>query len=1058
MALCKLLLLSVLLTLAVNWPAVVQGQDPGRVVHEVIGLEDGLPNRFVYALHRTRNDLLFLAHSRGLHYYDGFQFHEVDLGKVYRTQGVLALAEDRQGRIWLADRSFHPIGVQPLEIRIYDPVHRTLTSFWDVFPEFRKQGYAAVTAFNASPEGLHLVLDRRDHFLYADTFAVLGTGLPAHWSWRGPGKDLWLLIDHSLQQVSGNRVIRKFPLPEGTLFDLKFDQKGLEILMFDKSSLFVAKLDPSSGNWEKGLAQRWRGDISVPGGHFEAFVANGWQWRRNLIRLELTDPEGEVRWVQGEPAGQTGDWLGVATALHLDHRDEMWYVAEGKLHHVYLRPSLFREQFLQLQPPASVRAITTDTAGSVFLATYKGLYRMKPGEAAPSFFRDCPIGYSFTRDRTGQILMGTHSSVIRQITPFEEGPLPVYGDANNHFDKMILCHDPSTDRLWCGTPQGLMYEDHQGHWSYFPLIEGRDSVPYIRFIQRLDDRLWIGSDAGLFSIGSDERPIQHSGRDGSLRDVIVLHMSGDKDHYFIATRGQGLAIVRKKDWSVRFYTRRQGGLASDVIYAALPDEFGWLWMPSESGLMRMDLQTKALQVFTTQDGLPENEFNTNAFYRDEQGRILLGTLNGMVRFHPRDIPLIQTGRTSLYFDAVLINGAVWDEGRQALATAHPHITLPGGNMDWALTAHYSELGATRKLRIGYRLKDSDQDWVFTRSNVLHLPANYPGSYVFEIGVFPQAGNLPLEVRALTIEVPFPWRTGVAWAMAIFLITGLTVWAILRRRTVLYRRRNQELQVALDMHTRDLKAQTQLLQESNRIKDRMLSILGHELRNPLIGFRQLSAKLAFLIRKDDRPRMLQIADSIETQSVDLLARIDNLMEWARIQRGQLDLQPTLVDIEALAREQMLDLQTQADAKAVQLQCFREGDSQIRADVNSLRFIIRNLLSNAIKFSHAGKEVLVCIRDQGQAGLLLQVRDEGIGMDELQLSRLHGGQATMPATGTGGEQGSGLGWTIIRELILRMGAHLEVRSSPGTGTEISITFPFDPDHRRKPAAESIMDILD
>jgi signal transduction histidine kinase/ligand-binding sensor domain-containing protein len=1019
-------------------PAIGQQPASYRVVHEMIGTEEGLPNRFINALHRTDKDLLFLAHSQGLHYYDGFQFHEVDLKGHFLDNGVQDILEDSKGRLWLTDRKTSPIGPRDFHVVLFDLRSKTLSTLQEAYPELYRQGLQRVTCLHSNASGIQLSFDHRHHYHFSDTFRLIRRDEPAKWFWYDSvNGDMWLKGELQLTRISLSGERKRHTLPPGWLVELRLINGSVQIVMLDPQLSTLYRLD-AHFRWQTLERQVWHKDIPFPTGYLDRLTTLGWRWRKSLISLSLEDPKGSTHFVQGMPIPGSLDWNGVALPLYLDKQDEMWFIADHKMHHIYFRPQFFSEQYLQTDPPASVRAIAMDQDSFLYLATYKGVYRLKPREGkGPELYHPAKIGYSLTQGREGKLVMGTHTEDIRLINAQDSrNPLPVILDGGHPADKLIVYFDTLTDRYWCGTPQGLLVEEPGKPWQKVPLT-GQEEGPHIRYIQRLDGQLWVGSDAGLYTIRPDRRAVHHPGADSAIAHLAILHLSSDQDHYFLATKKNGLVIVRKKDWKATFYSRKNHGLVSDVIYAALPDPYGWIWLPSDRGLMRLDPRTSNLQVFDINSGLPEQEFNTNAYFRDAEGYLYLGTLNGMVRFHPLDIPLNPYSGARLYFDAILINNQPWPAADLFLMEENPVIQLPAGNMHWSLLTHFSDLGGKRSLRLGYRLKDSDQPWTFSSSNILVLPVRFAGNYLFEIGVFPREGSMPFEVREITFIVPKPWRIILIWAIAVFLFAGILVGAILRRRTVLYRQRNRELKAALDIHTRDLQEKSLRLEESNRIKDHMLSILGHELRNPLLGFRKLSDKLTYLLRKDDRERILQVSDAIEKQSSDLLGRIDNLMEWARIQRGQMELQLVKLDLSEVIQDLIRNLQAQSNAKEVTIKYVQDGEAMIWADMHGLQFILNNLLSNALKFSRRGSTITIRTENK-EDHQILEVNDQGIGMDATQMERLLNGDLTMPTAGTEGEKGSGLGWTIIRELIHRLGGSIRIASS-SDGTSIAISIP-------------------
>jgi PAS domain S-box-containing protein len=242
------------------------------------------------------------------------------------------------------------------------------------------------------------------------------------------------------------------------------------------------------------------------------------------------------------------------------------------------------------------------------------------------------------------------------------------------------------------------------------------------------------------------------------------------------------------------------------------------------------------------------------------------------------------------------------------------------------------------------------------------------------------------------------------------------------------------------------------QEAISLREEFLGIAAHELRTPLTtvkGYVQLNRRL--LQRPVlDRDRLAAAQAALERQVGRQVGLIDDLLDVARIQRGQLALRPEPVDLVEVAR-QVLDRFEHAPERTPRHRLTLEATAPVAGhwDPDRLDQVLTNLVSNALKYSPDGGAVTVRVAAcDGQAELT--VRDEGLGITPEEQAHLFRPFARgRPAAGIGGV---GLGLYIVAQIVARHGGEVAVESRPGTGSAFTIRLPLAaPEARGRPALD-------
>jgi len=229
-----------------------------------------------------------------------------------------------------------------------------------------------------------------------------------------------------------------------------------------------------------------------------------------------------------------------------------------------------------------------------------------------------------------------------------------------------------------------------------------------------------------------------------------------------------------------------------------------------------------------------------------------------------------------------------------------------------------------------------------------------------------------------------------------------------------------------------------LEQINLSKDRMLSIIAHDLKKPMISFRGITEKVNYLLSKQDYPRLLALGKDIDKETFLLTALVDNLLKWAMLQKNVLFNSPTKVHLGTTVDQVFKLFQATAQHKKVTLNNHIAPSHEVIVDENVLRTILRNLVDNAVKFSPPNGEVHITsiLTDKG---VQISVQDKGIGIPPEKLKRLFLLQKEKSTKGTRGELGAGLGLHLVKELTNLCNGQIKVISQLGIGTSFEIYLP-------------------
>ncbi|MBT3424681.1 MAG: tetratricopeptide repeat-containing sensor histidine kinase [Bacteroidetes bacterium] len=272
------------------------------------------------------------------------------------------------------------------------------------------------------------------------------------------------------------------------------------------------------------------------------------------------------------------------------------------------------------------------------------------------------------------------------------------------------------------------------------------------------------------------------------------------------------------------------------------------------------------------------------------------------------------------------------------------------------------------------------------------------------------------------------------ALIILIIFIVMVIPILINKSRIRLRKANEL---LTTQNQEIEQKSKQLSEVNKTKDKILSIIAHDMKNPfqsIIGFSRL---LSDDIKESNYTNIQEFASFISdgTQKLDVL--LSNLLNWSQVQVGSLKVRNEKVSLSHLSEEIRNLFQTAIKEKNIDFSSNIKDDHFAFCDLNSISAVIRNLISNAIKFTPMQGIIQIRTQQTNQE-LEIVVTDNGVGMDKANLDALFSMDKTISA-GTNNEKGSGFGLILCKELVELNGGRIVAESELGKGSTFRIYLP-------------------
>ncbi len=249
----------------------------------------------------------------------------------------------------------------------------------------------------------------------------------------------------------------------------------------------------------------------------------------------------------------------------------------------------------------------------------------------------------------------------------------------------------------------------------------------------------------------------------------------------------------------------------------------------------------------------------------------------------------------------------------------------------------------------------------------------------------------------------------------------------------------ETHIRLKQWSEELKTTNRKLREANDTKDKMFSIISHDLLGPFGNIRESLEMIANEEVTMDEVSMQKFVKAMWQSINTAYSLLENLLYWARSQQGRMVYKPGIINADEVVQETFALLRGMAGHKKICLHSEGFSGEKVFADKNAMKTILRNLVSNALKFTEPGGEVTVKFTDQNNEFVRISVIDTGIGMNKEVLQQIFKKYKSDPRWGTRGEKGVGLGLVITREFVEKQGGEIWVESHENQGSKFHFTLP-------------------
>ncbi|MFO7999635.1 MAG: two-component regulator propeller domain-containing protein [Marinilabilia sp.] len=748
----------------------------------------------------------------------------------------------------------------------------------------------------------------------------------------------------------------------------------------------------------------------------------------------------------------------------------------------------------------NIMAISEDARGHLWAGGYnEGISVFRWDENTTTTFEYSPddtssVGegtiFDIHLDSNDDIWVASYHSGLQKYDPSSNGftthkHKPGDEHSINGNDIRSIAED-SLGNFWLAVHgEGVDYFDKRsGQFRHFTPENSNLSIEWTNQVF-VDSRntLWVATSYGLnkMEAGRDSFDVfltHETNSSGSLasNEIVCLHETPDGSIWVGTTNG--LYRYNANDETFDYYSE---AFNSQYICSIEHDSNGDLWVSTHKGLAKYEFATDRVFNFDNRDGLQSNDFNIKSSYFDGEQYLFFGGPGGVNAFDPGEINFNMDPPRVVFTELRLFNEKVTEYGDDQPLEKHisaaDQVTLEYDNNLFTIEFAAINYLNPEKNQYAYRLEGFENRWnkVGNKREATYTNLD-PGTYTFRVKAANNDGIWNEEGGAIEVVVLPPWYMTLWFQiLAVFLTAGLIYFAIRIRTSVLRRQKaaltelinertkklheknqmlknrtlelnnfNQQLEEqkeTIEEQALELKKSNKELQNLNSTKNRLFSIIAHDVRSPfntIIGFSSLLKEMA---DDDNNSRVKKYAQYIYESSHQVLSLLENLLYWARSQTNEITFNPRNTSLKKISEDNIKLLKESASRKEMKIDASNlDYNIELEGDEDMLRTIVRNFLSNAIKFTPRKGKITLESKVENYK-LTFLINDSGKGMKSREVEQLKNSGTINSTPGTAGEKGSGLGLVISKEFIDRHNGEMIIRSSPGKGSTFGFTIPLN-----------------